>query len=177
MEMIQGQPKLLEREPEQRKPSFPHHLFEEAKFVDPHREAQLLLPEQAITSALATFEIAQATTGRKRSQSSIFSSIYQYLAGWFATMHLKMGGRRRAKARLTRQGELALEQLRYLSQLCDATAQRSPEEVLVAESAFGEAYYEIMNLSANLQKMAQSEEDHHVRRYSKHMSRVLQADE
>jgi hypothetical protein len=80
---------------------------------------------------------------------------------------------RRARAKLTREGQEALEQLRYLAALCDATSCRTPEEILEAEAAFGEAYYEIMSLSANLQKMSEREQSHHLRRYSRHMSKLL----
>ena len=76
---------------------------------------------------------------------------------------------------MTLKGEEALAQLRYLAMLCDATECRTPEEVLLAEGAFGEAYHEILNLSSNLMKMSEQEQSHHVNHYKKHFSSVLRS--
>ncbi|MEM4633866.1 MAG: hypothetical protein QW275_01805 [Candidatus Anstonellaceae archaeon] len=177
METFKEQPGLLEREPIQRKPQFPRKLFEE-KFVDPKKEAQLLLPEQEIASAFSTAEIAVSSHAPKHERKeTVFSNLYYYLLSLLSLLKRSLKRRRRARARLTPKGEMALEQLKYLALLCDATSHRSPEEVLMAESAFGEAYYEIMSLSSNLCKMSQKEEEHHIRRYCRHMSRILRADE
>lgn len=175
MEMIQRQPELLQKEPSARRPAFPKRLFEGGKFVDPEKEAQLLLPEQAETRSQVLDAVHVQPLSMQKGRESVFSSLYDYIAGWLAQMKKRFAGNRRARARLTRAGERALEQLRYLSALCDATSCRGNEEVLAAESAFGEAYYEIMTLSANLEKMSQAEEEHHVRRYCRHMAKVMQA--
>lgn len=177
MEVIQKAPELVQPV-SLRRPSFPKKLFDdEGKFVDPAREATLLVPERTVASSLATFEIAQATaTARtQKERTRIFHSFVEYLFSLFASLQKRLGRNRRSRARMTAMGYQTLEQLRYLSLLCDATSARTPEEVLEAESAFGEAYYEIMQLSSNLEKMAQREEPHHVRRYAGHMGKVLRA--
>ena len=108
-------------------------------------------------------------------RADVFKSAYALLSSWFATIKSRFGRRGRARARLTKEGQRALDQLRYLSLVCDAMDHRSPEEILSAEAAFGEAYYEILNLSANLEKMAEKEGEHHVQRYSRHMASLLQS--
>lgn len=162
-----------------KKPRFPKDLLDkESAFVDPKVEASILLPQQSVASAQIVLEaeaLSRQINGKRQSRESFFVSIYAYLASFLNWMQRKFKGSRRARARLTRQGESALEQLKYLSALCDATSHRSPEEVLAAEAAFGEAYYEIMSLSANLEKMAEKEASHHLHRYSKHMASVLSA--
>jgi len=175
---IQQQPEL-EREPSAiRKPKFPRAPLErEDAYIDPLREAQLLLPEQAIASSTVMFDTALTTV---RAQSSarkegVFTSLYEYLLSIFASAKKRLRGSARYKARLTARGEEALGQLRYLSLLCDATECRTPEEVLLAEGAFGEAYHEILNLSANLEKMAEKEQEHHLHHYKRHFSSILRS--
>jgi hypothetical protein len=193
MEIFQKAPELDASSPARRrlqaasephavkKPKFPKDLFDHEKgsgFVDPVFESSILLPQQSIASAQIVLETeASSKYGTKKAQSreSFFSSIIEYLSAWLSLVSRKFRGSKRARARLTVQGEQALGQLRYLAALCDATSHRSPEEVLLAESAFGEAYYEIMNLSSNLEKMSEKEAAHHLHRYSKHMATVLQA--
>ena len=175
MEMIQRQPELLQKEPSARRPAFPKRLFEGGKFIDPEKEAQLLLPEQVAASSQVLDAVHVQPFSMQKGKESVLASLYDYLVGWLAHMKKRFAKNRRARARLTRAGERALEQLRYLSALCEATSCRGNEEVLLAESAFGEAYYEIMTLSANLEKMSQAEEGHHVRRYCRQMAKVIQA--
>ncbi len=162
-----------------KKPRFPKDLFDkESKFINPKAEASILLPQQSVASAQIVLEAeasARQSNGRKQKREMVFSSIYEYLSVFFTWVNRKFARNRRARARLTARGQEALDQLRYLSMLCDATTLRSPEEVLAAESAFGEAYYEIMNLSSNLEKMAEQEANHHLQRYGKHMAAVLSA--
>jgi hypothetical protein len=169
----------LEREPKQvRRPHFPRAPLErEDAFIDPMREAQLLLPGQSVASSTIMLENALETMRAPPSSKSqgVFASIYEYLLALFASAKKRLRGGRRQKARLTLQGEEALEQLRYLSLLCDATECRTPEEVLLAEGAFGEAYHEILNLSSNLSRMAEKEQEHHIRHYKRHFSSVLRS--
>ena len=166
-----------------RRPRFPSSLLEkeESKFVDPAAEAAVILPQMAMSSAPIALQLekmqggAEELRGNLRKKNAIASSVYALLdiiAALFAKVKKRLKGRR-ARTRLTKDGALALEQLRYLAALCDATSCRTPEEMLEAESAFGEAYYEIMNLSANLEKMSEREQSHHLRRYAKHMGRLL----
>ncbi|VVC00750.1 Uncharacterised protein [uncultured archaeon] len=173
----------LEQEPSVpksvRRPKFHHDLYDsskESKFVDPQKEAQLLIPEQTVASAQLALEIMAPEYATKKKEGSVFSSVYEYLMSLFQQVKKKLRGSRRRKAKLTKKGEETLEQLKYLAQLCDATSCRSPEEILEAEGAFGEAYFEIMQLSSNLEKMSQSEQEHHMHRYGKHMSRLLETD-
>ncbi|MEM2137885.1 MAG: hypothetical protein QW568_02255 [Candidatus Anstonellaceae archaeon] len=162
-----------------KKPKFPKDLLDREGFVDPKVEASILAPQQSVASAQIVLEaeaLSREMNGKKQQrESSFFVSLKSYLASFLAWVQKRFRGSRRARAKLTKQGEAALEQLKYLSALCDATSHRSPEEVLAAESAFGEAYYEIMSLSANLEKMAEKEAPHHLHRYSKHMASVLSA--
>jgi len=184
MEMISSparamQQPELEREPQSvKKPRFPRTPLErEDAYIDPLREAKLLLPEQTVASSTIMLENALATVRRQPSaqKAGVFTSLYDYLLSLFTSVKRRLGGSSRRKARLTARGEEALEQLRYLSLLCDATDCRTPEEVLLAESAFGEAYHEIMSLSSNLEKMAEKEADHHLHHYRKHFSSVLRS--
>ncbi|MFA5930410.1 MAG: hypothetical protein WC861_06015 [Candidatus Micrarchaeia archaeon] len=168
-----------QREPEAvHKPKFPRTpLDREDAYIDPLREAQLLLPEQSVASANVMFDTALATV---RTQSSMqgqgtFASIYDYLLSLFISVKKRLRGSARQKARLTARGEEALSQLRYLSLLCDATECRTPEEILAAEGAFGEAYHEILNLSANLERMAEKEQEHHLHHYKRHFSSILRS--
>ena len=185
MEMISSPAKAmqqqleLEREPaEIRRPKFPRTPLErEDAYIDPLREAKLLLPEQTVASTTVMFDTALATV---RTQSSVqkqgtFASIYDYLLSMFISVKKRLRGSARQKALLTARGEEALAQLRYLSLLCDASECRTPEEILVAEGAFGEAYHEILNLSANLMKMSEQEQAHHLHHYKKHFSHVLRS--
>ena len=162
-----------------RRPHFPDSLYDKSdKFVNPEAETQrmLIVPEQTISSPIISLEIARATAPKGGLKSdTVFSAIYGYLMSAIAHLKRKFGKSRRARARLTRLGSDALEQLRYLSLLCDACDTRTPEEVLLAEGAFGEAYYEIMTLSANLEKMTEKEGEHHLRNYARQMSKVLNA--
>ncbi|MCX8198306.1 MAG: hypothetical protein N3F07_03915 [Candidatus Micrarchaeota archaeon] len=179
MEMIEKQPGLLEKEPIQRKPQFPRKLFEEAKFIDPKKEAELILPQQELSSALETAEIAANAYAqiKEEQKEGVLSMLYYRILSLLSAVRASLRARGRRKARLTRKGQAALEQLKYLACLCEATSWRTHEEVLAAESAFGEAYYEIMSLSSNLQKMSQEEQEHHIRRYCRHIGRLLRADE
>jgi hypothetical protein len=185
MEMISSPAKAMQQQLEQQrepssvhKPKFPRTPLErEEAYIDPAREAKLLLPEQTVASTNVMFDIALATV---RTQSSLqkqgtFASIYDYLLSMFNSVKKRLRGNARQKARLTARGEEALAQLRYLSLLCDATECRTPEEILVAEGAFGEAYHEILNLSANLERMAEKEQEHHLHHYKKHFSSVLRS--
>ncbi len=163
----------------ERRPSFPRKLLERDKFIDPSVEASVLLPQQeaAYSPILTDAKLglgADYAAARKR-EGVIFSTL-QYLLSIFEGMKSRLRIRRGKRARLTRKGEETLEQLRYLSLLCDATSVRTNEEILEAEGAFGEAYYEIMQLSGELAKMSQSEERHHLHRYSKHMGKLLRFD-
>ena len=163
---------------EVKRPRFPKDLLDKEGFVDPRVEASILAPQHSVAASQIVLEAAALSgqmNGRKQQRESFFSSISEYLAAFLGWVKTKFRGNRRARARLTRQGEMALSQLQYLSALCDATSHRSPEEVLAAEAAFGEAYYEIMSLSANLEKMAEKEASHHLHRYSRHMAAVLRA--
>lgn len=161
-----------------RRPRFPKQLLlEKEKFVDPASEAAIILPQQQVASAPIVLELEKQVELRSITQkrNAVASSIYMLLdffAVFFAKLKKRLKGRR-ARAKLTREGQSALDQLRYLAALCDATSCRTPEEILEAEAAFGEAYYEIMNLSANLEKMSEREQSHHLRRYSKHMGKLL----
>jgi hypothetical protein len=176
---VRATPIQLEREPASvKKPRFPRTPLErEDAFIDPLREARLLMPEQTVASSTIMLEAALASA---RSQSSaqkqgVFASLYDYLLSLFASVKKRLRGHLRYKLRMTARGEEALDQLRYLALLCDATECRTPEEVLLAESAFGEAYHEIMGLSANLEKMEEKEQDHHVHHYKKRFSSVLRS--
>ena len=162
-----------------RRPKFPSALLEREKdkFIDPAAEAAVLLPEK--TSVMApislALEVPLQTENTRVDRQNPVSALYELLASWWAAIKKRFARRIRGRARLTRQGKQALEQLRYISLLCDATEARTPEEILEAEGAFGEAYFEIMTLSSNLERMAQKEEEHHVRRYGRHMAALLQA--
>lgn len=182
MAIAQGQIRQgieLEEPSSVRRPHFPKSLYDKPdKFINPEAEAQriLVVPEQTISSPMISLELARATTPRgARRSETVFSTIYEYLLAVIGHMKKRFGKSRRASARLTRMGDEALSQLRYLSLLCDAMSERTPEEVLLAESAFGEAYYEIMTLSANLEKMTEKEGEHHLRNYARQMSKILNA--
>jgi hypothetical protein len=160
----------------QRKPSFPRKLLERDKFIDPTAEASVILPQQeaSYSPILTDAKLGLgADYAAERKREGIFSSTLQYLLSIFESMKARLKSRRGKRARLTRKGEETLEQLRYLSLLCDATSCRTNEEVLEAEGAFGEAYYEIMQLSGELARMSQAEQRHHLHRYSKHMGKLL----
>ena len=169
----------LEREPSAvHKPKFPRTPLErEDAYIDPLREAKLLLPELTVASTNIMFDTALATVRTQSSAAKIgtFASIYDYLLTLFTSVKKRLHGSARQKARLTARGEEALAQLRYLSMLCDATECRTPEEILAAEGAFGEAYHEILNLSSNLMKMSEQEQAHHLNHYKKHFSSVLRS--
>jgi hypothetical protein len=178
MESMMRQPELVQP-PSVRRPAFPKKLLDESdKFIDPFREASLILPQQALSvSSALLLEVQTAPDFRQqetRKASMVFTLIEQ-LSAWLSWVKKKFRGSRRQRARLTAKGELALEQLRYLSLLCDATECRTPDEALAAESAFGEAYFEIKSLSSNLVRMSQKEEENHFRHYSRHMSSILRA--
>ncbi|MFA6328906.1 MAG: hypothetical protein WCY41_05660 [Candidatus Micrarchaeia archaeon] len=185
MEMISSPARAVQqqleeqREPEAiRKPKFPRAPLErEDAFIDPLREAKLLLPEQTVASTNIMFDTALAAmrTQSKTQKQGAFTSIYEYLLSLFTSAKRRLRGNARQKARLTARGEEALSQLKYLAMLCDASECRTPEEVLVAEGAFGEAYHEILNLSSNLSKMSEQEQSHHLEHYRKHFSSVLRS--
>ena len=162
----------------ERRPHFPRAPLErEDAFIDPLREAQLLLPEQTVASTNIMFDTALAVVRKQPSsrEGSIFTSLYEYLLAMFASAKKRLRGSARQKARMTARGEEALEQLRYLALLCDASECRTPEEVLMAEGAFGEAYHEILSLSSNLARMSEQEQSHHVHHYKKHFSSILRS--
>ena len=185
MEMITSPTRAIQqqlerqREPEQaRKPKFPRAPLErEDAFIDPLREAQLLLPEQTVASTNIMFDTAllAVRTQSPARRENVFTSIYEYLLAVFNSAKKRIRGNARQKARLTLRGEEALAQLHYLAMLCDAMECRTPEEVLLAEGAFGEAYHEILNLSSNLMKMSEQEQAHHLHHYKKHFSSVLRS--
>jgi len=185
MEMITSPARAIQqqlerqREPEQvRKPKFPRAPLErEDAFIDPLREAQLLLPEQTVASTNIMFDTALSTIRTQSSarRENVFTSIYEYLLAVFTSAKKRIRGNARQRARLTLRGEEALSQLHYLAMLCDAMECRTPEEVLLAEGAFGEAYHEILNLSSNLMKMSEQEQAHHLHHYKKHFSSVLRS--
>ena len=184
MEMISSPAKAmqqleLEREPSSvHKPKFPRTPLErEDAYIDPMREAKLLLPEQTVASTNIMFDTALASMRAQPSskRENVFTSIYEYLLAMFTTAKRRIRGNARQKARLTLRGEEALSQLRYLAMLCDATECRTPEEVLAAEGAFGEAYHEILNLSSNLSRMSEQEQSHHLNHYKKHFSSILRS--
>jgi len=162
----------------ERRPHFPRAPLErEDAFIDPMREAQLLLPEQTVASTNIMFDTALAVVRRQPSSrdGNVFTSIYEYLLAIFASAKKRLRGSARQKARMTARGEEALEQLRYLAMLCDASECRTPEEVLAAEGAFGEAYHEILSLSSNLARMSEQEQSHHVHHYKKNFSSILRS--
>ena len=178
METVLRQPSQLEQPSPVRRPKFPKSLMEDRKFVDPFQEAQrtLLVSEQTTISPIISLEISQATAQKRAMKSeSFFSTIYAYLSMAIAHLKRKFGKNRRARARLTKLGGEVLTQLQYLSLLCEATSCGTPDEALAAQSAFGEAYYEIMTLSANLEKMTEREGEHHLRNYSRQMTKILNA--
>ncbi len=198
MERLQGQQEPVQATPV-RRPKFPGEslierpegaqkraggkfrlLESEGKFVDPSRETAVMMPEQAVFSsplALESHLAPKYTEATVVAKKSIVSSLYEYLLSVLELFKKSFRGSRRRGARLTRRGEEALTQLQYLAALCDATTCRTPEEIIAAESAFGEAYYEIMRLSSELEKMAQKEQAHHVHKYKHHMSRFLSSAE
>jgi hypothetical protein len=163
---------------------FKRDLLEKESFVDPAAEMRLLVPEKTVVANLSTqlifeqsiIEEQKFAADRKapRKTGAFFYSVYEYLMALFSKVKRRLR-QRRAKAALTRKGEETLEQLRYLAMLCDATECRTPEEMLAAESAFGEAYYEIKTLSLNLERMREEEQAHHIERYSRHMAKLLSA--
>lgn len=171
------EPKLASKRALVRRAKLSPKLLDDERFIDPAREMQLLLPQQQVSVQLIIdSQAAQASkAAAKVRQQSMLSTIYEQVLSWLNWVKRKFKGSRRARQRLTREGECALEQLRYLSLLCDATEARTPEEVLAAESAFGEAYYEIMSLSSNLLRMSQKEQAHHIKHYQRHMSAILRA--
>ena len=197
MERLQGQQEPVQATPV-RRPKFPGEslierpegaqkkavgkfklLDSESKFVDPSRETAVMMPEQAFSSPLALeSQLAQKyTEATVMAKKSLVSSLYEYLLSVLELFKKSFRGSRRKGARLTRRGEEALTQLQDLSALCDATSCRTPEEISAAESAFGEAYYEIMRLSSELEKMAQKEQAHHVHKYGHHMAKFLSSAE
>jgi hypothetical protein len=175
MEAFQEQPRRVEEPSPIRKPSFPRKLFDEDKFINPEAEAQrrIIASEQAIISPQPSFGFSLEQKPKR--QESLFASIFDYLLAAISKIKRRFAKNRRAQARLTKLGREALEQLRYLSLLCDACSYRTAEETLAAECAFGEAYYEIMTLSSNLERMSEKECEHHLKAYLKQMSKVLNA--
>ena len=199
MESFRAQAEPLQQEPaipsSVRRPRFPGEAREgrknakrakfgslletDSKFIDPLKEASLIMPEQTVVStplAVESLFSQKYTESTVVAEKSIVSSAYEYLLSIFELFKKKFRGARRKRARLTRRGEEALSQLQYLSALCDATSCRTPDEIIAAEGAFGEAYYEIMKLSSELEKMAVSEQHHHMHKYKHHISSLLQAD-
>ncbi len=188
MEMFQRQHGLDAKPKLERKPSFPKELLhgqgrkEDGVFIDPAAEAAIILPQASVASAQivleaqAAFLAMESRRAQERSGArQYFSSLYEYVLSWLSQVKRKFSKNARVRARMTKQGERTLEQLRYLSLLCDATECRSHEEYLSAESAFGEAYFEIKKLSEELERMSKQEEDHHVKRYERHMASLIRA--
>jgi len=180
------QPSPLRRQPELerqqlaiRKQRLSPKLLDDSRFIDPAAEAALVLPQQALAQPL--FSPSQAAPSifsqpqAPLQKPSLLAALYSQLAAFLSWLKTAFKKSRRERARLTKAGKAALEQLRYLSLLCEATEVRTPEEALAAESAFGEAYYEIMQLSANLMRMSEREQEHHHRRYAKHIASILRA--
>ena len=167
-----------------RRSHFKKDLLEKESFVDPVAEMKLLVPEKTVVANLSNQLVFEqqiseeqrfaASRKNARKADAFFYGIYEQLLALFEKVKRRLRGRR-AKEQITRKGEETLDQLRYLALLCDATEWRTPEEVLAAESAFGEAYYEIKTLSKNLEKMREEEQAHHIERYSKHMAKLLSA--
>ena len=177
-EMIVSEPRLASRPSSARRQKLAPKLLSDERFIDPAREAELLLPRRQLSSQLVIEFQAASNTGKlqaKMRQQSFIATLYEQLLSWLSWVKRKFKGSRKARRRLTAQGEAALDQLRYLSLLCDATEARTPDEALAAQSAFGEAYYEIMSLSSNLLRMSQKEQEHHLKRYQHHLSSVLRA--
>ncbi len=175
-QLVQPAPKPKQRQKPAKSLEFPKGLLEDEQFIDPAKEAALIVPEMTVASTNIKLEIEAApkfSAMKMRKRDSFFSKVYGQIVSWLVWVKKRFRGSRRQRARMTKQGERALEQLRYLAALCEITDCRTPDEVIEAEAAFGEAYYEIMGLSANLEKMSQKEEAHHVRRYEKHMSKLL----
>jgi hypothetical protein len=178
-------PMQLEREPKAlKKPKFPHSLYDEkaqdsSKFIDPSAEAAILLPERTLLSTPVQVALEQmpslTSATEKRKQANLALSLYEYLMSWFMAIKKSLAKKKGRRAKLTPRGQKALDELRHLSLVCDATEIRSNEEILSAESAFGEAYFEILTLSSNLERMGQKEEEHHTHRYSRHMSHLLKS--
>lgn len=187
MESFQRQPELVAKPKLERKPRFPqqdilHSGRKEDIFIDPAAEAALILPHSGFSSSHAVIDaqVALSMFDARRAQEKsgsrvFFSSLYEHVLAWLSQVKKRFAKNSRMKARMTRHGERTLEQLRYLSQLCDATECRTPEEVLAAESAFGAAYFEIMRLSSELERMSAKEDGHHLKRYERHMSSLLRA--
>ncbi len=177
MEVMQMQPELVQPPALAKRPRFPRRPYDSERFVDPKKEAALILPEQQLMAqGMISLEFASAPKYESAQRSeSFFTSIYSYLASWLSWVKKRFKGSRRQRAKMTRMGEQALSQLKYLSQLCDATECRTTDEVLAFEGAFGEAYFEIMSLSANLARIRKGEEEHHVKKYTKHMGKLLRA--
>ena len=178
MKIVQIPPELL-RKPPAARPKFNTELMGDGRFIDPKKEAALVLPEQALEAAQIRLEaLVEAQAAQQaRKKAGAFSSFYSFLLSWIAWLRKGLRGllKGRNTHRLTRKGTEALEQLRYLSLLCDATSHREPEEFLFAESVFGEAYHDILALSAQLEGTSAKEDERHVRRYSVSMRKVLQA--
>ena len=199
MERVAGQQEPVQAASPVRRPKFPGEslierpegaqkraggkfrlLESEGKFVDPARESSIIMPEQAVFSSPIALESQLApkyTEVTVAAKKTLASSLYEYLVSLLEIFRKSFRGSRRQRARMTRRGEEALSQLQYLAALCDATSCRTPDEIISAEAAFGEAYYEIMRLSTELEKMAQKEQAHHVHKYKHHMSSFLSSAE
>jgi hypothetical protein len=165
-------------------------LERESQFVDPHKEAQLIVPEYAVEKGVTSQisietqlsaemaleagpKLATGALLSKRRRANIVRRVIERVMAIVELLKRRVHGAR-AKRRLTQKGEMATDQLRFLAQLCDASECRTPEETIAAEGAFGEAYYEIMSLSSNLAKMSEPEAERHLEHYARQMARVLE---
>jgi len=195
MDMIQSPHARLEKpvaSARRRNAKFSGALLEregaKENFINPVQEAELILPEHNVNLAPIAIEargsvfaqeaaVSLPGMARKKARKTegLFTSVYEYLLFIFNNFKRMLYGSTRRRVKLTKKGEEALEQLRYLSLLCDATEYRTPDQILAIEAVFGEAYYEIMTLSGNLQRMSVSEQEHHVRNYSKQMEKLLKS--
>ncbi|MCX8197189.1 MAG: hypothetical protein N3G80_02645 [Candidatus Micrarchaeota archaeon] len=163
---------LMQPEPIEKRPQFPAvkrkefgKLLDE-RFIDPKVEAAIL--PQEIGHAPIVVVQQQAAAAKK----PLIQYLYEYISLIISTVKRRLSRRRQ---RLTRRGAEALEQLKYLADLCEATSVREAEEVMAIESAFGQAYYEIMRLSEELAKMSQEEQEHHLRRYQQQFLRFVRS--
>ncbi|MCX8195117.1 MAG: hypothetical protein N3G22_03375 [Candidatus Micrarchaeota archaeon] len=178
MEIAQKIPAQIQAPPARRQ-RFSPKLLEDERFIDPAKEAAVILPKQEMLSTISVELQSPALQVEKRqlAQPSLFAILYEQILSWLNWLRAKFKGSKKERARLTRAGKRALEQLRYLALLCEATEIRTPDEALAADSAFGEAYYEIMRLSANLTSMKEQEREHHHEQYCRYMRRLLRASE
>ncbi|MEM4554412.1 MAG: hypothetical protein QXT25_01000 [Candidatus Anstonellaceae archaeon] len=170
MEQIFQEPQPILKKPEgpveRRRHQFGRLMDE--RFVDPKAEALLIVPQETYAPIVVDLTVQRQT----ETKMTILHQIYYYLVMLFSAIRKRLTARKRLK--LTKKGREALEQLKYLADLCEATSIASQDEI-TSDAAFGEAYYEIMRLSYELAKMSQSEQEHHMRRYLQHFRRFVKS--